>query len=210
MADPDPTLTPTPDPMPAPNPDPGTARTFSQEDVDRIVQERVARVKVTPPADYEELKAARTRLDEIEAANRTELENAQAALAAAEERAARIEVEAKETRLRSAIIAEAAKPDRKVVDPEAVFEALTTSKKDLLELGDDGAPTNIAKAMDSLLEQRPYLVSDNGGSRGSADQGVRGGGGNQLTREDLKGMSSSEIVQAQKEGRLAHLLQGSE
>lgn len=51
MTEPTPTPTPTPSPD---NPDP--AQTFTQADVDRIVKERVKRVK-DGFADYEELKA---------------------------------------------------------------------------------------------------------------------------------------------------------
>ena len=50
------------------------AKTFTQEQVDRIVQERLARAKATPPADYDELKAKAARLDEIEDAQKSELE----------------------------------------------------------------------------------------------------------------------------------------
>ena len=49
-------------------------RTFTQEQVDNIVRERLARAKATPPADYEELKAKAARLDEIEDAQKSELE----------------------------------------------------------------------------------------------------------------------------------------
>lgn len=48
-----------------------TPKTFTQEDVDRIVQKRVAKY-----ADYEDLKAKATKLDEIEEANKTELQKA--------------------------------------------------------------------------------------------------------------------------------------
>lgn len=55
----------------------GEPRTFTQEQVDKMIQARVARVKSTPPADYEELKAKAAKLDELEEANKTELEKAQ-------------------------------------------------------------------------------------------------------------------------------------
>jgi hypothetical protein len=45
----------------------------SQEDFDRRIKDRIARVKATPPADYEDLKAAKARLDELEQANASEL-----------------------------------------------------------------------------------------------------------------------------------------
>ena len=50
------------------------AKTFTQEQVDSIVKERLARAKATPPADYDELKAKAARLDEIEDAQKSELE----------------------------------------------------------------------------------------------------------------------------------------
>ena len=49
-------------------------KTFTQEQVDSIVKERLARAKATPPADYEDLKAKAARLDELEEAQKSELE----------------------------------------------------------------------------------------------------------------------------------------
>lgn len=62
-------------------------RTFTQEEVNAIVEKRVARVKATPPADYEDLKAKAARLDELEQANKSELERANDAATAATTRA---------------------------------------------------------------------------------------------------------------------------
>ena len=50
------------------------ARKFTQEQVDKIVQERLKRAKSEPPADYDELKAKAARLDELEDAQKSELE----------------------------------------------------------------------------------------------------------------------------------------
>lgn len=183
---------------------PETPRSFSQEDVDRIVRDRLARAKNTPPADYEELKAAAARLAEIEEANKSDLEKATARADALEKERDAVRAEAREIKIRSAVLAEAAKPDRKVVDPDLVATLLTPD----LELDDDGAPTNIASAMDSLLEARPYLVAS-GGSRGDADQGARKGGAKQLTRAELASMKPEEIVKARKEGRLERIRTGS-
>lgn len=198
VPEPAPAPEPAPTPAPEPQPEPEFKPVTSQEQFDRMVQERLARER-QKYADYDALKSKADRFDELEAANQTELERAQASAAAEKERADRIEAEAKETRLRSAIIAEAAKPDRKVVDPEAVIALLDRSA---LELEDDGTPTNVAKAMDALLEQRPYLVASSGGTRQGADQGARRGGANQLSEADLKSMTPEQIVAARKEGRL--------
>lgn len=64
----------------------------SQEELDRIIQARVARVS-SKYADYEELQKAANRLKEIEEANKSESEKAQARAEAAEKRAADLELQ---------------------------------------------------------------------------------------------------------------------
>lgn len=49
-------------------------KTFTQEQVDRIVQERLARAKQSVPDDYEALKAKAAKFDEIEEANKSEFD----------------------------------------------------------------------------------------------------------------------------------------
>lgn len=49
-------------------------KTFTQEQVDKIVQERLARAKQSVPDDYESLKAKAAKLDEIEEANKSEFD----------------------------------------------------------------------------------------------------------------------------------------
>lgn len=183
---------------------PEVVRSFSQADVDRIVKERLARAKAEPPADYEELKAAKAKLDELEAANSTELEKAQKRLADMERKTADAEARAQENLLRAQVVAEAAR--KNVVDPDAAVALLDRS---LIEFDQDGSPKNIAQAMDSLLEAKPYLVAASGGTRGSADQGARQQGGpKQLARSELQHMTPEQISKAVDEGRADSLLSG--
>lgn len=65
----------------------------SQDELDRIIQGRLDRERKRF-ADYDELKKAADRLSEIEAANQTEAEKAQARAEAAEKRAAELEAKA--------------------------------------------------------------------------------------------------------------------
>ncbi|MBQ2680458.1 MAG: hypothetical protein IJF97_00825 [Eggerthellaceae bacterium] len=51
-------------------------RTFTQEQVDNIVRERLARAKAEPPADYEELKAKAAKYDEAQEAAKSDLQRA--------------------------------------------------------------------------------------------------------------------------------------
>lgn len=176
------------------------AKTFSQDDLDRVVRDRLARQKAQY-ADYDEVKARAAKLDEIEAANKTELEKAQERATELEKQAADATGRAKDALLRSAVVAEAAR--KNVVDPDAAVALLDRTS---LEFDGDGAPTNVADAMEALLKAKPYLVG--GGRAGTADMGARTGGPEQLGREALKTMSSAEIVKAQNEGRLDSLMGG--
>lgn len=210
MADPDPTPTPTPDPKPDPTPDPAPpAPSFepitSQEDFDRRIQERIARVKATPPADYEDLKKKAAEFDKLQEANKTELEKAQERAAKAEREAADATTRAQESLLRSSVIAEAAR--KNVVDPDA---AVALIDRTAIEFADDGTPKNLSEVMNTLLDQKPYLVNGSGGARpDGADQGARSGGTkDQLGRDALKDMSPEQVRQALSEGKLSGVLEG--
>ena len=191
-----------PEPAAAPAPEaPETppVRTFSEDDVNRIVQERLVRQKAQY-ADYDDLKEKASKFDEAQAEQMSELEKATERAATLERDLEAANAAKQDSLLRAAVISEAAK--RNVIDPDA---ALALVDRSLLEYGDDGSPTNIADAMETLLAAKPYLVGG-GNTRGSADLGARGSKGPELTRDDLKKMSPAEIVKAQNDGRLDHLL----
>jgi len=181
-------------------------KTFTQADLDRIVQDRVARER-KKYADYDDLLAKASQLDEIEQAKLSEIERAQQERDAALARATELETDMFASRLHSSILAEASKADRGLVDPAAAIEFLTGSDVELLEFDEQGSPTNMADAMDKLLTKRPYLAGQR--STPSADQGARGGDQpGQVTEAELAQMSPREIVKARAEGRLASLLRG--
>lgn len=158
----------------------GADKTFTQADVDRIVQERVARAKTTPPDDYEDLKAKAQKFDELEQANSTELDKAKTAREKAEKERDDALASVKESKLSAAVIAAAAK--KNIVDPDAALALLDRST---LTLDDAGKPTNADEVLDSLLKDKPYLAATNGGRRGSADQGAREGGGAAPTMNEI-------------------------
>lgn len=177
-------------------------KTFTQAELDRIVQDRLARERQKYEG-FDDLKAKAEQFDKLQDEQKSELEKERDRAAKAEERATKIEAEAKEIRLRSSLLAEAAKADRKIVDPEAALALLDRST---LTLDDEGNPTNIAQAMDALLEAKPFLVATNGGSRGNADLGARGNGSGAEQLTSTEGMSPEEIAKALEEGRLADYL----
>lgn len=183
---------------------------FTQDDVDRIVRERLARDRKDRPSDDEitQLREKAQKFDEAEAASATELEKAQKRAEEAERERDEALGTAKQVKLEAAILAEAAKADRKVVDPDAVLSLID---RKAIELDKDGNPTNIAETMDALLEARPYLVSTGGTTtrtNGAADQGARGGN-NEGQLKSTDGMSADEIAKAVEEGRLDSYLKSS-
>lgn len=185
-------------------------RTFTQEDVDRIVKDRLARVKAEPPADYDDLKAKAAKLDELEQANKTELEKAIARAEQAEQVAKAAADRARRADIKSAVTSAATVAG--AVDPDAVLALLGD---DAVTVGDDGQVTGADEAVKALLESKPYLVGKPANSAEtkpapSGDGGPRGGGDGkpQLTRADLARMTPDEIEQARLDGRLTELLTG--
>lgn len=146
---------------------------------------------------------AKRRAAEAKAAARNDNDN---------DNRARREAEAAATKkanariLRSEIKAAAA---GKLADPADAYQFLDLDK---FEVDDDGNvdEEEIADAIDDLIKKKPYLSAQGGKRFGGESDGGRKGDRkkSQLTREDLKGMSPTEILTAQKEGRLADLIKG--
>lgn len=161
--------TPTPTPTPAPT-DP--APTLTQADVDRIVAERVAREK-SKFADYGDLKAKAAKLEEIEAANATELEKAV--------KAARDEATTAERGRSAGILAAAearAQAAERFKNPATAVKLLDLSTVPVDESGVVDA-TAVKAQLDALAASDDYLLKDTKPvvpTPGQAGIGVSGGG----------------------------------
>ena len=145
-----------------------TPRTFTQEDLDKIVSERLERERrklkedaTKKYADYDDLKAKAAKYQEIENANKTEQEKAAERLAAVEKRAqeleaqnARLAQERTEIVLRSAVITEATKQG--FVDPSDAYAMLDIAQVEIDK--DSGEPKNLEKLLTVLAKAKPYLV----------------------------------------------------
>lgn len=199
----DPATPDAPTDPPADPPAPPSDRTFRQDEVDRIVQERLARER-QKYGDYDELKAAADKLRDLEQANQTELEKAQAKIAELEQTAAAATQARIDALLRSEITTAAMKLG--AADAGDVFALLP---KDAVTVSDDGSVTGAEDAVKALLEAKPHLVGKAAAPRpGSANGGPQPPAPGQLTRDDLKTMTPEQIVQAKAEGRLNDLMSG--
>jgi hypothetical protein len=154
-------------------PDPGAQsgtgeRTFTQADIDRIVADRVSRSE-SRFADYDQLKK---RLADIESAGQTELERA--TKTATEAEAARAAAVADRNKLLISHRITSAAMRAGATDPEVVSTLLAGD----FSVDDQGQLVgDIDRAIEALLESKPYLratTNGNASTRGSADGGAHG------------------------------------
>lgn len=166
-------------------PAPPASKTFTQEELDAIVTDRLKRAV---PKDYEELQKKAAAHDAAIEASKTELEKAQEKAAAAE--TARVEALSKANAriLRAEIRAEAAA--QKAVDPDVVIALLAGD--DSISVDEDGNAVGVADAVKKLLKAKTYLV----GSGAPARSGGEFGGNDGKTIDQ-------QIAEAEKAGDFA-------
>jgi hypothetical protein len=130
-------------------------KTFTQAELDRIVQERVARAE-GKFKDYDELKAAKAQLDKIQEGQQSELEKANKRAEAAETKAQE-QAALSQTRLRQAAIM-AAGSSQNALKPEHLYRLMETSDLEKVTVGDDGQVTGAEDAVKAFLEANPEYV----------------------------------------------------
>lgn len=123
-------------------------RTFTQEDVNRLIQQRLAdeRKKF---ADYDQLKA---KVSKIEEASKTEEQKRLDRIAALEAENQRLATISRQTKIESAIVAAASEIG---LDLKA---AQKLADLDSLAFDDAGNPTNAAEVVKAIAESYPGLV----------------------------------------------------
>lgn len=180
--------------------DKNDGKTFTQEQLNKIVEDRLRREKQTYLKEQKVLLEKAKKYDELEEQNKTELQKLQELAEAEKTRAAQAEERLRAQTLQNKILSVAA--DLHVIDVDVVQMAL---EKQTFEVGDDGQPIGVEAAVKELLAAKPYLVGKQTSS-GKVNGGYRGTNGkDQLTLQDLKSMSPEEIDKAQSEGRFNDL-----
>lgn len=143
----------------------------TQADLDRIIGERVARVKAAPPADYGDLQAAAARLADLEAQNASDIDRARAE--AKREGATEVLGRAND-RLRSAE-ARALAAELRFRNPSAAVRLIELADVTVSDSGDVDAAA-IRARLEKLAADEAYLVDD-GKPRPKVDPGQGQGGG---------------------------------
>lgn len=146
------------------------SRTFTQEELDRIVGERLARERKNL-GDVDELRRKAEEFDRLEEERKSELEKERDRAAKEAEQRTRDELEPtwKKRLLRSEIRAVAA---GKLADPN---DAISLLDLDKFELDEDGNvdEEKVAKAITKLLEDKPYLAANGARRKVDFDAGSR-------------------------------------
>lgn len=149
-----------------PPPETESKAKFTQEDLDRVVQERLSRAT---PKDYEDLKAKAAEFDKLQESQKTEVERAIARAEKAETKTTETEAKANAKLKRAAIIEAAA--NQSAADVSVVVALLVNDES--IAIGKDDEITGADAAVKKLLKEKPFLVK-------GASTGASGGefGGN--------------------------------
>jgi hypothetical protein len=154
---------------PTPGGDP--PKTFTQEQLDAIIADRLQRER-GKYADYEDLKKAKGELDALKAGQLSEAEKLNKRAAEAETKAQAAEARLRETVTRLEVERQARKLG--IVDEDAAYRLLNTSA---ITLDDDGKPSNIEALLKDLVKAKPYLAAQPAASSGSPTNPARTGAG---------------------------------
>lgn len=174
---PDGTPTPAPTTPPAATPPAQPEKTFTQEDINRILAEEKRKHKAQY-ADYDQLKAAADELAKIKESQLSETEKLQKELERVKAAAQQAETIAKETRVKSALIAAAAKLNFN--DPADAYQLVNRAA---IEFDDAGEPKNADALVKELAESRKYLIKSTNPALATFNPA---GGGNGVTETDAQ------------------------
>jgi hypothetical protein len=209
---------PEPTPNPEPKADPQPPKTFTQEELDQIVQDRIARErkKAEKFADYDEIKAKLDALDaekeERKKAEMTETER----LKAEKEEAERLAAEAKAERdkamltaAKSLIKSEFRSLAREMnVRADAIDDAYRLADTSQVTVDDDGNVIGLADVVKALVETKPYLVEKAAAQPkpiGSPSGGSGGSGGN--PGDDERKTLEQQLIEAKKAKNLSKVIE---
>ncbi|HUV95661.1 MAG TPA: hypothetical protein VMX14_12655 [Anaerolineae bacterium] len=167
-------------------------RTFTQDELNTIVSDRLRR-EHEKYADYEDLKAAKARLNEIDQERLTELEKVQKRADDAEKERDVARQRAQDTAIRAALAMEAAKAG--ALHPEDAFQLADLSS---VTIGDNGDVQGATEAVAALIAGKRLVLK----GRGAADLDA-GAGGGERTGERKPTLTADELEAAGKMGLTA-------
>ena len=166
----------TPAPDGAGTPPPAGGKTFTQEELDRIIAERLGRER-EKTKDYDELKKKADELKKLQDAQLTEqerqkkeLDEATAAKADMEAKLKAKELEAQGILIRAEVRVQAAKLG--FANPD---DAYALADLAAVKVTDAGEVAGVDKALEKLAKDKPYLINKDSGATGTPRRAAPGG-----------------------------------
>lgn len=163
-------------------------KTFSQDEVNRIIKARAERelqtvLQEAGLAGVDELKGLVQAKRQAEEAQKSEMQKLQERAALLEKQLADAAEKQKALMTQNDIAAKAAKLG--IIDPDAAYRLLDTSK---LEYDEAGQPTNSEALLTALLKDKPYLAGSGSSAMNPAKKQQQ-----TFTREQIEKMSPEQI-----------------
>ena len=188
-----------PDPTPQPAEQAKEEKTFTQDEVNRIVKERAERMLKQSLGDgftVDDLPKLKEKAEQAES------ETERAVREAREQAVNEVKSQYHTRAVRDAARAAAA---GKWVNPDQATALVDLSD---LDPDDDGFDTQVANRLDAYLADNPHLAVPTDTPSASGDAGSRTSPqkAEQLTQTDLERMTPDQIVKAKADGRLDDLL----
>lgn len=171
---------------------------FTQDELDRIIADRVARAK---PKDYDDLVKLRDAKAAADEKEKSDLQKEKDARVAAEAKAAETEAKANRILVKAAITTEAAAQN--AADADTVFALLAGDESITV----DGETVKGAKqAVKKLLEDKPFLVKT---TTAGASGGEFGGNDAKTIAEKIKEAESKGDWSTARQLKLAQVVTAS-
>lgn len=174
---------------------PQTGKTFTQDELNAIVADRVARAK---PADYDDLKAKAEEFDKIAEAQKTDLQKAQEAAEVRKQERDSARSELTRTQRIAEIRIEALKQG---ADEELVMALLANDATIKVE---NGQVVGAKEAVEQLIERKPNLKT--GGTRTSS--GEFGGNDQSTVAERIAALEAKGDKDSRREALALKVQQG--
>jgi len=151
------------------------AKTFSQQEIDKIIEKRLSRERKAwkKQVDDEKLKAQMTNEEKLKA-EKVEAEN----------KASEAIVKANQRLVKSEILNKAA--NLGVIDTDAAYKLLD---KDDIEIDDDGNITGVEEAIKTLITAKPYLIK-----KTSSEDTNKSGDDQQGSNNKKKSVSLNDLI----------------
>lgn len=146
-----------------------TGKTFTQQDLDRLIDERLKRERAKY-ADYGDLKKAAEQWKAHEDAQKSELEKLQSQVTAAIAERDKAQADKRAALVQVSAMAEI---QAKGVPPDRLKAAYKLLEVDGLKVEDDGTVNGLTDAVDRLLKDNAFLVAEPNGKGTPAKPGAK-------------------------------------